>query len=608
MLIGLPAAAVPFSGALAASPSLELTPATAAPGQSVPVLEQGFDAGVKGSLASSPSVLQLPSFRADRSGRLAAQFTVPSMSPGAVSVSAILRLPGKKAVAAFAQILATAVLTVVVPASTLPPSPPSTTPAPASAIPSATSSPTSTPTATPSGTPQPSTSPAPSGSPAPGISSGAPVATSSPSPSGAALTVQPTAAPSTTVGAYYVSPTGSDGGDGSINRPYRTLQHAASVVPAGRTILVRGGTYAGFDVTRSGLTFKAYPGETVVISDGSREDVIKFSGVSSGQINGMTVQGSTVQYGSGIKIKESSGVSVVSSTVRNNRTFGIVVVRSSSVRLEANDLHGNADGIEERYADNLVITGNKIHDNVTPVDSGRGAEGINFYKSTGAVTVTGNSLWNNGTHFEVYGASNLLIRGNVTWNGQIMETGTDGPACDNNRYIRNIGYRGDGFNGSANGMILRCASNNLIAHNTLQGFDQFAFDIVDGTQGVAYGGSIAGLRIVNNIVVGGRAFSIDSTLPASVVVDHNLVHNVGSTAVYGNYLAYVKGKGNTTSLETFRSWTGLMANGIFADPAFVDGTARDYRLRAGSPAIDRGQVVISDGVSGSAPDLGRYER
>ncbi|MCV0403324.1 MAG: right-handed parallel beta-helix repeat-containing protein [Chloroflexi bacterium] len=373
-------------------------------------------------------------------------------------------------------------------------------------------------------------------------------------------------------------------------------------------MIIRGGTYAGFEVTRSGLTFKAYPGEVVVVADGTRDDVIKFDGVSGGQINGLIVQGSVIQYGSGIKIKESSGVSVIGSTVRNNKTFGIVVVRSTSVRLEANDVYGNANGIEERYADKLVITGNKIHDNTTPVDSGRGAQGINFYKSTGSVTVTGNSLWNNGTHFEVYGASNLLISGNVTWNGQIMETGTDGPPCDNNRYIRNIGYRGAGFNGIANGMILRCASNNLIAHNTLQGFDQFAFDVVDGTQGVAYGGSIAGLRIVNNIAVGGRAFSIDNTLPASVVIDHNLVYNVGSTAVYGHHLAYVAGKGNTSSLDTFRSWTGQMANGIFADPRFVDGANRDYRLRADSPAIDRGQVVLSDGMTGAAPDLGRYER
>ena len=47
----------------------------------------------------------------------------------------------------------------------------------------------------------------------------------------------------------------------------------------------------------------------------------------------------------------------------------------------------------------------------------------------------------------MYGASNLNITGNVTWNGQIMETGTDGLPCANNRFTRNIGYKGAGFQG-----------------------------------------------------------------------------------------------------------------------------------------------------------------
>jgi hypothetical protein len=321
------------------------------------------------------------------------------------------------------------------------------------------------------------------------------------------------------------------------------------------------------------------------------------------------VQGSTAAYGSGIKIKESYGIKVSASTIRDNRTFGIVIVNSANISIVGNSITANADGIEERYAgDGVVISNNKIFGNTKMVDSGRGMEGINFYKSTGSVTVTGNQLWDNGTHFEIYGASNLNITGNVTWNGQIVETGTDGPACDNNRITRNIGYRGSGYQGeSTSGMILRCASNNLIAHNTLDGFDLFAFDIVDGTGGVAYGGSIAGLRVLNNIVVGGRAFSIDSALPSSVTIDHNLLYNVGSTAVYGNHLAYVKNVGQFDTLDAFTAATGYEANGLFGDPLFVNGPGRDYRLTSGSPAIDRGAAVLSDGYSGSAPDLGRFE-
>jgi parallel beta-helix repeat protein len=410
-------------------------------------------------------------------------------------------------------------------------------------------------------------------------------------------------------GGLYVSTTGSDQNPGTFFQPLRTIQRAASIARAGSTVWIRRGTYAGFEVTRNGITFAAYGREVAVITAGARDDAIQFSGVRGGGLRHLIIQGSTVQYGSGVKIKESVGVSVLSSTIRNNRTFGIVIVRSSGVRVSGNTITGNADGIEERYAGNgTVISNNRIYGNTKAVDSGRGMEGINFYKSTGTITISGNQLWNNGTHFEVYGASNLTFTGNVTWNGQIMETGTDGPPCANNRFIRNVAYRGSGFGSEpTNGMILRCASNNLVAQNTLDGFDQFAFDVVDGTTGVAYGGSIAGLRIVNNIVTGGRAFSIDSALPSSVKIDYNLLYNVGSTALYGNHLAYVKGKGQFDTLGAFTAATGYESHGIFANPRFVNRVAHDYRLTAASPAIDRGLVVLSDGYAGVRPDLGRYE-
>jgi len=447
-----------------------------------------------------------------------------------------------------------------------------------------------------------------------------PVTTPSPKPAKPAATAVPggtaalPSAPGATATApaaagLYVSTAGSDQNPGTFSRPLRTIQRAAALAGSGTTVWIRGGTYAGFDVTRSAITFAAYGSEVVVVTAGARDDAIQFSGVNGGGLRHMIVQGSAVQYGSGVNVNNSVGVSIVGSTVRNNRTFGIVIVRSSGVRITGNTITGNADGIEERYAGNgTVISNNRIYGNTKTVDSGRGMEGINFYKSTGTITISGNVLWNNGTHFEVYGASNLTFTGNVTWNGQIMETGTDGLPCANNRYIRNVAYRGAGFgNEPTNGMILRCASNNLVAQNTLDGFDQFAFDIVDGTSGVPYGGSIAGLRILNNIVTGGRAFSIDSALPSSVKIDYNLVYNVGSTALYGNHIAYVAGKGQFDTLSAFTAATGYEAHGIFGDPRFVNRSARDYRLTARSPAIDRGLVVLSDGYAGLRPDLGRYE-
>ena len=94
-------------------------------------------------------------------------------------------------------------------------------------------------------------------------------------------------------------------------------------------------------------------------------------------------------------------------------------------------------------------------------------------------------------------------------------------------------------------------------------------------------------------------------MPASVVIDNNLVSYTD-----GARLASVAGTGTTTSLDTFRSWTGYELDGIRADPRYMDVTANDYRLRPDSPALDVGEIVpgVSDTYSGAGPDLGYHER
>ena len=78
-------------------------------------------------------------------------------------------------------------------------------------------------------------------------------------------------------------------------------------------------------------------------------------------------------------------------------------------------------------------------------------------------------------------------------------------------------------------------------------------------------------------------------------------------AQYGSYVGYVEGKGNTSSLAEFSTWTGHDRDGIQADPKFLDRVAHDYHLGPQSPAIDAGVDVVGDGFTGLAPDVGAYE-
>jgi len=69
---------------------------------------------------------------------------------------------------------------------------------------------------------------------------------------------------------YFVSPAGSDAAPGSVEAPWRTLQHAVEQVGPGDVITVEAGVYAGCRIQVSGqpgapITLRAAPGARVVI-------------------------------------------------------------------------------------------------------------------------------------------------------------------------------------------------------------------------------------------------------------------------------------------------------------------------------------------------------
>lgn len=412
---------------------------------------------------------------------------------------------------------------------------------------------------------------------------------------------------------FYVAATGSDSAAGTASNPWKSIQHAVDASPAGTTVCVRAGTYAGFKLTRPNLTVMGYPGETVYVTgNGSDINTIKIQNTSGDVIRNLNIKENLLQYGTAINIENSVDITIAGNSLHDNQGFGVVIKNSANVIVEDNDVSHNGNGIEVRYSSaGVILRNNRIYLNDRVVDSGRGGVGVTFYRTTGPVTAEGNLVWGNhtpppdqqGVGFEVFAASNVTMTGNVLWDNQtVLETGTDGTACDTLTFTRNIAYR---INWQQ-GLILRCASNSLIAHNTFDGLDSYVFDI--SSYHGQYGASIEGLVIVNNIAINGRVFALDTfPLPVSVVIDNNLVYNPpGSPAKYGNYLAYVDGFGNTALLSEFQSWTGYELLGIQQNPLLVDPVAHDYHLQPNSPAIDRG-VILGEAYYGAAPDLGRYE-
>jgi parallel beta-helix repeat protein len=448
--------------------------------------------------------------------------------------------------------------------------------------------------------------------------------TSAPAAQGLARTTQVRAGSGTSLAraaappaGSFIATSGNDANPGTFAKPWRTVQHAANVATG--TVWLRAGTYSGnITVTRSGITFEAYPGELAIVNGGA--DGFHFYKVTSGAVRFLTIQNANSSMGAGVLIDSSSNVTVANSVVDNNKNYGVRTWNSTNTVIRDSHIFKNQEGIRISYAsggtqilNNLIYSQDTMFNDAVK-DSGGGV-GIVFLKTTGKVLASGNQLWLNraksrwygydGGAFEIYGASDVTITGNIAWNNKdVLETGTNGLPCNNITFTRNIGFAASTANGYARGLILACASNSLFANNTLDGFDISDVSVVD-KPGYKFQGSLAGLKIENNILRtnGSGVFYFDH-LPSNVTIDYNLIWNSS-----GGSLVYVVGKGSTSSFATLRSWIGRMTHGIQADPKFYNGTTHDYRLAVGSPAVNTaaGLGAETTPFMGTAPDMGRWE-
>lgn len=175
------------------------------------------------------------------------------------------------------------------------------------------------------------------------------------------------------------------------------------------------------------------------------------------------------------------------------------------------------------------------------------------------------------------------IRGNLVRHCQFgIELFEIGPAVtvSNNLVLNNRG----------SGIILFNYGAPLIFHNTIVG-NGFGDSFDRGGSGISIG-PINHEKIQNNIVVSNNG-GINSLEDSNSDNHHNLV--------WGNVVNYV---GDAAVGE----------GDLLFDPGFVDPNAKDYRLKADSPAVDAGATtsVTVDYAGnprphGAAPDIGAYE-
>jgi hypothetical protein len=275
-----------------------------------------------------------------------------------------------------------------------------------------------------------------------------------------------------TLGAIYVSPTGSDlTGTGAVESPLRTPTEASFRSQPGDVIYLRPGLYPPLDVQNSGtegnpITFTTLPGE-------ERQGIID----------------GNLQPGSGVRISGHSWINVVNLTIRNclnGSNRGIQIGNSSgtvgNILIEGNLIHHvNEEGIRcvgvdpgqyraadnDIYVENVTIRGNEIHHAYQrQIDTN---EVITIGGGVRNIIVEHNDVHDSfqyGINYK-HGVDGGICRFNRIWN--IQKWGLYMDPSDS--YVRNVTYLGNIIWDCANGIVVAREPREVNAQNIIENVD-----------------------------------------------------------------------------------------------------------------------------------------
>jgi hypothetical protein len=394
--------------------------------------------------------------------------------------------------------------------------------------------------------------------------------------------------------------------------------------------------------TLSILSTSAPAGRT--IEGGARSYGIDTNSKDYITVQNLTLQG-TKEWGAGVRCYVSQYCVVDSCTLTKNYYYGF---------LGSGDSHGNmtvsnctisyngSGGIISWYAAPHVDDGNNLYTrNTINYNGWRNVENSPIISAANDTTYSYNTIHDNNTaadnpdhlthnHGIYLGAAGLNITGQSIHHNTIYNQGA-----------------GSGIKMLASGNIY-----NNFSYNNYQGGITVGFnDTIDSTvniyynicsgnyQGIWLGTYVSGAftaNIYNNVLYNNNntalneytaGISVAYDVPTALLIKNNIIY--APTGVSSNEYSMVTQTHMTSDYNLFvsgtkwynagsRNWATWQGYGFdehslnATDPLFI--SASDFRLRAGSPAINAGVSVglVSDYSGGtvpkgSAPDIGAYE-
>lgn len=364
---------------------------------------------------------------------------------------------------------------------------------------------------------------------------------------------------------YYMALTGNGGSDSNdgltTGTPWATFNFAVPQLVAGDTLFVRQGTYAqGIDTNTQAIA-----------SGTSWANAITCAGYP----------GETVTLTGGIGF--SSGVNV-SYLIFDN--FILTGIPAGQIYVGVGSHHLRFTNIELVGDRNLYLDwSNLYYETHTALFAG----GANF------VEMINCKLHDGFYAFYVTGQNclydRLQVYNNLSYGIHMFNSGQNNV---NDNTVSNCIAYGNGYfdprGFSGPGIIVASGNNNLVYNNI----------VYDNKLGiiVAYTNGGTNNRVYNNTVYSNDGFGIQvfDSAPGTAVKNNISYENIGNIQDWG-----AVGSDITDNLEI--------------DPFFVNPAIHDYRLQAGSPAINMGTTLAAVPVDflgvarpqGAAYDIGAYE-
>ena len=375
---------------------------------------------------------------------------------------------------------------------------------------------------------------------------------------------------------YYVSPRGADNNDGSESNPWKTIQHAQTVLNPGDIVSVKNGVYKEALIITSGgtqglpIAYIAYPGHTPIIdATGHFAGINIKSGTEYIIVDGFQIENSN----EGIYVFKSNHITIKNCIVRNMGEGGISCKGSHYISILNNRIQ------------NIGLSGGGIGVNGEGIYIGQGGEG-GHKLFCHDVIIKDNELSQVWEGIEIKDdCYNILIE-----NNNLHEI-TNGGAIQIHNVVENHNYRN---------ILVR---NNLIYNVTIKSTS------VHWATGIRL---YAGCEVYNNVIYsiqGNGIRAIGGYEPVNTYTQriyHNTIYNTGLTSIE---------KIDNPKTDILNN-LGIALTGNLPSSLdlFMDADKNDFHLKSNSKAIDIGVDVGIDvdfdgnkRPVGEHPDLGAFE-